>query len=124
MQIRELADITGEIEGLGDLLDRLEEVRVEDFDHRPEMRPFQDKLRDARRAPTAGERHDLLVDVARRGLALFGRPHGEAGSVPDMVDAQDLQLVAWELLIERPKRVLGEQTTLHPAFGDSRSDQR
>ena len=101
LQIREVSELTGDIEELGALLDRLEEVRVEDYDHSPEMRPFQDQLREARRATSAGERHDLLLDAVRRGVALFGRPQGDAASDPEVVNAADLRLISWELLISK-----------------------
>jgi superfamily II DNA or RNA helicase len=112
LQILEMANIVGDVEGLGDLLDRLEEVRIEDFDHRHEMRPFQDRVRESRRAATAGERHDLLLDVVRRGISLFGRPEGDAEPEPDLVRAEDLQLVAWELLIEPGIELMPEQLPL------------
>ena len=72
---------------------------MEDFDHRPEMRPFQESLRVARRAATAGERHDLLAEVVRRALVLFGGPSGTDEPEPEVVRPTDLQLVAWELLV-------------------------
>jgi superfamily II DNA or RNA helicase len=113
-QIRELSEVAAEVEGVSDLLDRLEEVRVEDYDHRQEMRPFQDRLREARRAPTAGERHDLLVDVVERGLALFGHPQGSDTAHAEVVEPDQLRLVAWELLVENVKAipVLHEQTSI------------
>jgi len=112
LQIRDIANIVGDVDGLGDLLDRLEEVRIEDFDHRHQMRPFQDRLREAKRATTAGERHDLLLDVVRRGVVLFGRPEGNAAAEPDIVQPADLQLVAWELLIEPRAEPQPEQLRL------------
>ncbi|MDA8399005.1 MAG: helicase-related protein, partial [Actinomycetota bacterium] len=113
-QVVEVSQTTGEVEGCGDLLDRLEEVRVEDFDHRPEMRPFQDSLRKARRAATAGERHDLLAEVVSRGLVLFGRPSGAEEPEPEVVRPADLQLVAWELLVAAPGP--GQATAEQPAL--------
>jgi hypothetical protein len=113
-QVLELSQTTGEVEGCGDLLDRLEEVRVEDFDHRPEMRPFQDSLREARRAATAGQRHDLLMEVVGRGLILFGRPSGTEEPEPEVVRPEDLQLVAWELLVGAPRP--GKATVEQPAL--------
>lgn len=113
-QVLELAQATGEVAGCGDLLDRLEEVRVEDFDHRPEMRPFQDSLRAARRAATAGERHDLLADVARRGLTVFGGPSGTGEPDSEVVRPESLQLVAWELLVASPRA--DKATVVQPAL--------
>jgi superfamily II DNA or RNA helicase len=113
-QVLELSQATGEVEECGDLLDRLEEVRVEDFDHRPEMRPFQDSLREARRAATAGQRHDLLMEVVGRGLILFGRPSGTEEPEPEVVRPEDLRLVAWELLVAAPGP--GKATVEQPAL--------
>jgi superfamily II DNA or RNA helicase len=114
LQIREASELTGDVEELGVLLDRLEEVRVEDYDHSPDMRPFQDQLREARRSSSAGERHDLLLDAVRRGVALFGRPQGESAPDPEVVTARDLRLISWELLISRApgRRPAAEQVRL------------
>ncbi|CCF85575.1 SNF2-related protein [Nitrolancea hollandica] len=109
-RIRELADIVGEVDGLEDLLDRLEEVRIEDFDHRNEMRGFQERVREASRATSAGQRHDLLAEIVRRGIALFGLPEGDSGVEPDLVRPEDLQLVAWEILIDPQAEVEVQQT--------------
>jgi superfamily II DNA or RNA helicase len=109
LQILDLSNIVGNVDGLTDLLDRLEEVRVEDFDHRHEMRPFRDGLRAARQESTAGERHDLLLEVVKRGIELFGRPEGEVAIESEMVSPEDLKLVAWELLVEAPKPERTEQ---------------
>lgn len=100
-RLREVSAITRGVEGVGELLDRLEEVRVEDYDHRVQFRSFQDRLREARQpAITAGERHDILADVARRGLELFGKPRGEGQVESEVIEAHQLRLVAWELLVE------------------------
>ena len=65
-------------------------------------------------APTAGERHDLLVDVVERGLAIFGHPQGSDASHAELVEPDQLRLVAWELLVEKVKAapVLPEQTSI------------
>jgi hypothetical protein len=112
-RLREVAAVTPGVDGIGDLLDRLEEVRVEDYDHRPQMRSLQDQLQGARRPSiSAGERHDLLTDAVRRGLELFGRPQEGAAPEADVVDAEDLRLVAWELLIAPESAPLPHQTRL------------
>jgi len=108
LQILEIANLVGEVPDLGDLLDRLEEVRVEDFDHRHEMRPFQDRLREARRAVSAGNRHDHLIDAVARGIALFGRPQGDTDTLDTVVMLDHLQLVAWENLVLREPPVAAE----------------
>ncbi len=82
LRLRDLGNLVGEVSGLDQLLDRLEQVRIEDFDHRAGYDPFLERVRAAERAPTAGERHDLLIDAVRRGLELLGPPEDtEAGEV-------------------------------------------
>ena len=113
-QVLELSQASGEVDKCADPLDRLEEVRVADFDHRPEMRPFPASLREARRAATAGQRHDLLREGVGRGLILFGRPSGTEEPEPEVVRPEDLQLVAWELLVAAPgpSKAMVEQPAL------------
>jgi superfamily II DNA or RNA helicase len=113
-QIREIRDLCGEVEGVDDLLDRLEEVRVEDFDHRPENRSFRAAVAAARKATSTGERHDYLVEVARRGLEVLGQPVGAVEAEPDHVHAKDLRLVAWEVLVEASPatKAAGQQMTM------------
>ncbi len=119
LQILDLANVVGTVDGLDDLLDRLEEVRVEDFDHRHEMRPFRDRLRTVRQTSTAGERHDLLREVVQRGIELFGRPEGEVGAESEVVSPEELQLIAWELLVAAPTRERTEQMPFMNWQGES-----
>jgi hypothetical protein len=83
------------------LLDRLEEVRIEDFDHKEGFSTLEEKLRSAHREEDTGARKALVLEVAQRGLELFGRPEEEAASAPVEVKASDLTLVSWEALLER-----------------------
>jgi hypothetical protein len=102
------------VEGLDDLLDRLLQVRVEDYDARSGWRGFDDARRALRRAQTEGERYQAAADVARRGIDLLGKPvtEHEDEDVTD-VAAEDLQLVAYEALVVAPGgHAPGEQTTL------------
>lgn len=94
-----------DVDGLDPLLDRLEQVRVEDFDARPGYRPFRDRLRHAQRSDSLAERRQLLVDLTQRGLELFGMPEpDDDDSAATDISAEELRLVAWELLVEPSAR--------------------
>ncbi|HZU16319.1 MAG TPA: helicase-related protein [Candidatus Dormibacteraeota bacterium] len=101
LRLHDLGDLVGEVPGLDQLLDRLEQVRIEDFDHRAGYAPFLERVRAAERASTAGERHDLLIDAVRRGLELLGPPEDADADEVEIVEPRGLQLVAWEVLVER-----------------------
>lgn len=90
-----------EVDGLDDLLDRLLQVRVEDFDGRSGWRPFDDARRALRRAETEGERFAAAQDLARRGLELLGAPAPDEEELDPAAEvrADDLQLVAYEALV-------------------------
>jgi superfamily II DNA or RNA helicase len=103
-----------DVEGLDDLLDRLLQVRVEDYDARSGWRGFDDMRRALRRAQTEGERYQAAVDLVRRGIDLLGKPvtEQEDEGLTD-VAAEDLQLVAYEALVVAPGgHAPREQTTL------------
>ena len=91
-----------EIEGAEDLLERLLQVRVEDFDGRSGWRPFDDARRHLRRAQTLGERREAAVSVVELGLDLLGAPvdidAGELGPVE--VGVEEIRLIAYEELVE------------------------
>jgi Helicase conserved C-terminal domain len=103
-----------DIEGLDDLLERLLQVRVEDYDARSGWRAFDDARRALRRAETEGERYRAAADVAQRGIDLLGRPVAEdEDEALTQIAADDLQLVSYEALVAAPgSRAPGEQTTL------------
>ncbi len=91
-------ELSYESEELGQLLDRLEDVRIEDVDYRPEFRRFQELLRQAR-SPDAKDRRGTLEKAVRLGLELLGPP--EAVCADDTaIRPEDLTLVAWERLTE------------------------
>jgi hypothetical protein len=101
-----------ELPDLDALLDRLEQVRVEDYDARPGYRPFQERVRAAGKADSVAQRRTIVADVAERGLALFGRP--EVATEPEAIEVapEDLRLVAWEVLRSRTKAPEAEHRQL------------
>ncbi len=89
-----------EVDDLEAVVERLLQVRVEDYDGRSGWHPFDDARRSLRRAKTEGERYDAAVELARRGLELFGPPIEEPGTDPaGEVQAESLQLIAYEALV-------------------------
>lgn len=82
------------------LLDRLEEVRVEDYDHRPGYRTWREAFVQARKAPGDLASFQRVLEL---GLALLGSPVGVPVEPPDITPEQ-LTLVAWEVLVERAPR--------------------
>ncbi len=93
-----------EVDGADDLLERLLQVRVEDFDGRTGWRPFDDARRRLRHAETLGERRETAAAVVELGLDLLGAPvdadTSELGPVE--VSAEEIRLVAYEELVEAP----------------------
>lgn len=98
--LRTLAEEVG-YEGaeLQQLLDRLEQVRVEDFDAKGDYRRFRDRLRAARRkGQPMGSRREELTQAVEIGGRLFGRPQGtDAAGRP--VSPEDLTFVSWQRLV-------------------------
>lgn len=94
------------VEGLDDLLERLLQVRVEDFDGRSGWRRFDDARRSLRRAETEGERNAAARASVEHGLDLFGRPISEEEDATDAADVRPeaLRLVAYEALLGSPPR--------------------
>jgi hypothetical protein len=89
-----------DVPGSEALLDRLRQVRVEDFDGRSGWRAFTDGERALRREKEAARRFELAGEVVRLGLELFGEPVevDDAAAVKVIVEPEDLQLVAYEVL--------------------------
>lgn len=90
------------IEGSEDLLDRLLQVRVEDYDGRSGWSRFDEgrrRLRGARMVAEARAAGEYLVDA---GLSLFGSPVRESDDGVEAVDvsAETLQLIAYEILVD------------------------
>jgi superfamily II DNA or RNA helicase len=99
------ADLAGlGVEGADELLERLLQVRVEDYDGRSGWDGFRKAAARLRKAADASNRRTATQDTVRRGVELFGPPE-ESG---DMVGAtvavvpEDLQLVAYEVLAPPP----------------------
>ena len=82
---------------LDTLLDRLEDVRVEDVDFKPEYRGFRDWLH---RAGSTDEkdRAGALARAVSLGLELFGATTTAVVDAGD-IRAADLTLVAWERIV-------------------------
>jgi len=98
--LRTLAEDAGyEAAELQQLLDRLEEVCVEDFDAKAEYRRFRDRLRAARRkGQPMGSRREELAQAVEIGMRLFGQSLGtDAGGRP--VSPEDLTFVSWQRLV-------------------------
>lgn len=89
------------IEGSDELLDRLLQVRAEDFDGRLGWRGFEEARRQLRKAATLGERREAGLVVVERGLDLFGAPiDGDADDLgPVEVSAEEIRLIAYESLV-------------------------
>ena len=103
-----------DVEGLDDLLERLLQVRVEDFDGRSGWRRFDDARRSLRRAETEDERHVAARAAVELGFELFGPPASEKEDAADVADVRPeaLRLVAYEALVGSPPR---------PAVGDGQT---
>ncbi|HLI33303.1 MAG TPA: SNF2-related protein [Solirubrobacteraceae bacterium] len=95
------------IEGADELLERLLQVRVEDFDGRSGWRSFDEARRSLRRAESLGERREAAVRVVEQGLELLGAPvqEGATDIGPVEVGPEDIRLVAYEDLVEAPGTV-------------------
>lgn len=93
-----------EVEDADQLLERLLQVRAEDFDGRSGWRAFDDARRQLRRATTLGERREAALAVVERGLDVFGAPvDAEAYELgPVGVEPEDIRLVAYEALVAGP----------------------
>jgi superfamily II DNA or RNA helicase len=122
-------ELRGGLEGLDvdradELLQRLLQVRVEDFDGRSGWSRFSEARRVLKRATTLGERREVALTLIDAGLDLFGAPvpdsEGDHGRIE--VSADEIQLVAYEALVmpeakPQPQRPV-EPDTLFPPAGD------
>lgn len=88
-----------------DLLARLLQVRVEDYDGRSGWSRFDDARRRLRGARTLGERRDAGEALVAAGLLLFGDPVPEESALlaPVEVKPEELRLIAYELLVAPPR---------------------
>lgn len=113
------------VEGLDDLLERLLQVRVEDFAGRSGWRRFEEARRRLRRADSAAERYAATTSLIADGLELFGPPadeDDELAATPNQLQADDLRLVAYEVLRSRvptTRRVIEPQLELDPGTGQT-----
>jgi len=90
------------IDGLDDLLDRLEQVRIEDYDARAGYRTVENLRRRARRTEIPSERRAALLDLVARSNDLLGPPEETEPIEASEVEPSQLRLVAWELLVLPP----------------------
>ena len=90
------------LDGAEDLLDRLLQVRVEDYDGRGGWRPFDDARRRLRRAQTLGERREAAAELVEHGIELLGAPIAQGVEPHEEIEvaAGEIQLVAYEALVE------------------------
>jgi hypothetical protein len=91
-----------EVDGAEELLERLLQVRVEDYDGRSGWRRFDDGRRRLRRASTLGERREAASELIEAGLDLLGTPLDETAEPMERIEvsADELQLVGYEALVE------------------------
>lgn len=84
-----------------DLLARLLQVRVEDYDGRSGWSRFDDARRRLRGARTLGERRDAAEVLVAAGFTLFGDPIPEDSALmaPVEVKPEELRLIGYELLV-------------------------
>lgn len=101
-------------EDLGSLLNRLEQVRVEDYDARKGWNAFDERVRRAKRAQIAEERREQLKEAIAMGLDLFGLPEEEVSSAAVEVDPSKLVLVSWEWLLKREATAIREEAMQIP----------
>lgn len=86
-----------------DLLDRLEQVRVEDYDTDRRYEQLMERLRSAEKEDDAERRKRLVADLAQRGIDLFGEyEEDDEDTFTVTVDPDNLRLTAWETLVEQP----------------------
>src|SRR5262249_21598684 len=98
-----------ELDRADELLDRLLQVRVEDYDGRSGWRRFDDLRRTLRRARSLGERRRAAELLVEAGLELFGSPiDDEVVAERIEVTPDEIRLVAYEALVAgevRPARI-------------------
>jgi len=90
------------LDGSEDLLDRLLQVRVEDYDGRSGWRRFDDARRRLREAKMVAEARDAGEYLVSAGLTLFGNPIREAEDLVATVEVspESLQLIAYEIFTD------------------------
>ena len=106
---------------LNAVLDRLEEVHIEDFDHRAAYKRFRDAFRAARdpqQSTIEGRRY--LGDALAVARDLLGDPRPDHGSESAPITTNDIVLVAWERVIVRDSAREPENPTRQGALQQSR----
>lgn len=84
------------------LLDRLEQVAIEDYDHDARHDQMMDRIRQAERAEVDTEAHRHMQSAVDTGLELLGVPEDETAAATVIITAQDLRLSAYEILLRPP----------------------
>ena len=83
-----------------EVLDRLEQVRVEDFDADRRWDAVLAKLREAERTDAPLDRRRFVLEFAARATDLFGPPVDEDDSASStVVSADEMQLTSWEWIL-------------------------
>lgn len=104
-------------EALDDLLERLAQVRIEDYDAVTRNSQFEIVRRQLKAADTAEGRLIAATLLAEEGLTLFGHPVSyQVRAQTRYVTAQEVQLVAYEALVKRlgrgPSAFTGTQSAM------------
>ncbi|MGB8264801.1 MAG: helicase-related protein [Candidatus Velthaea sp.] len=81
------------------VLDRLDEVRIEDFDHARGYRPFMDALRALEKGDAKEDGSTALDGILEGLLGVIGSPSDSAATENKPIRPEDLVLVSWEKLI-------------------------
>lgn len=115
------ADFDEVPDGLDDLLDRLEQVRIEDYDARTKGSDFYRARRDLKTATTRDDRYAAATLLAATGLELLGAPADDQAAPGRDVRPEDLQLISYEVLlagasIPSPAAMQPAQIALLPEF--------
>jgi hypothetical protein len=104
-------------EGIDVLLDRLEQVRIEDFDHDTRYRRAQDALREAERSSDLTAKRQDLTGAVETLRDLVGEPLSDGASETRPATSDDLVLVAWERIISRTARDVRAAPTQEALIG-------
>jgi superfamily II DNA or RNA helicase len=89
--------LDADAERIGMVLDRLDEVRIEDFDHERGYRTLMDGLK-ALETTRADDSLQVFADLLERALDLIGTP-SDSATENKPIAAEDLVLVSWEKLM-------------------------